>query len=98
MPVVVPRKSAPAPKPVEPQAPPAAPAPEWITRKEAQAMLDRQASDFKSQLKAMAEEFARQLAASAPKPASGWDFKVEYLNNGEIDAIRATPRAKASAP
>ena len=37
-------------------------------------------------------EFARQIAASA-RPQS-WDFKVEYLNNGDIGGIGRLPARK----
>lgn len=100
MPVVVPRK--PAPKPQE-EAPKVAPAPApaapaGVTIEEVQTLLSRQAEEFRLQLASMAKEFARQIAASTRPQSSGWDFKVEYENNGDIGAIRATPRAKASAP
>lgn len=95
MPVTIPKKPAPAPKPPVKAAPPP-PAQPALTLAQVQALLDKQAAEFAKQIDAVTRTFTGALTAAMgqpkDKPSAGWDFKVEYLNNGDIDTIRATPR------
>lgn len=98
MPHIVPRKVVPL---KQEQPAEATKAPESISLDEVRALLDEQAAAFKRQIDTATQAFAQALKAVVQqpkdKPAQGWDFKVEYLNNGDIDTIRATPRAKAAS-
>lgn len=93
---IVSRKAPPvaAPKPAKPLAKPAAPPP--VSQAQVRAMLDEQAAEFAKQIESVTRAFTGALKAamsqSKDKPNAGWDFKVEYLNNGDIDTICATPR------
>ena len=59
-------------------------------------MLAEQAQAFAQQIEAVTRAFSGALQAVAAhpkdKPAMGWDFHVEYRQNGAIETIRATPR------
>ena len=70
--------------------------PAGLTRAEVGAMLAEQQAAFAQQLEATTRAFTGALQALAAhpkdKPAAGWDFHVEYRQNGAIETIRATPR------
>lgn len=90
MPVVVPTK-----KPASPAPEQQAPAPASVSQEELKAALSAQAAAFEKQLDAVKRAFASALTAVAAqpkdKPAGGWEFKANYLNDGSIDTIVATP-------
>ncbi|HPL78879.1 MAG TPA: hypothetical protein PKY40_07745 [Burkholderiaceae bacterium] len=97
MPIIVPRKVVPISEAKE------APAPEpttGLSHEEVRAMLAEQAISFAQQIKAVTQAFSGALQAFAAqpkdKPVTGWDFKVEYRQNGAIETIRATPRKGAT--
>ena len=99
MPVIVPRKVVPikeAKPPVEPAAPTA------ISPDEVKALMEAQAADFAKQIEAVTRAFTGALAAATAQPQgkkpAGWNFKVEYLNNGDIDTIKATPQKPTQPP
>ena len=92
MPLIIPRKVVPITK----AKPAPDTAPSGLTRAEVSAMLDAERAAFAQQLEATTRAFTGALQALAAhpkdKPAAGWDFKVEYRQNGAIETIRATPR------
>lgn len=91
MPITIPRKVVPIT-----QAKPAPAAPQGLTDDQVRAMLIEQANAFALQLEAVKGAFSAALSAMQAqpkdKPAAGWDFRVEYRQNGAIETIRATPR------
>jgi hypothetical protein len=93
MPITIPRKVVPI---TEAKPAPAAPAEQGLTRAEVGAMLDAERAAFAQQLESVTRAFSGALSAiqaqPQSKPAAGWDFHVEYRQNGAIETIRATPR------
>ncbi len=96
MPVIVPRKVVPI---AEAMLEPAAPT---LSHAEVRAMLAEQAAMFSQQIAAVTQAFSGALAAvqaqPKDKPVAGWDFHVEYRQNGAIETIRATPRKLRTEP
>jgi hypothetical protein len=90
MPVIVPRKAAPIVA-----AQPAEQAATALSRADVDAMLAARDAAWQRQIQTITQAFGEALKAigqQPQKPAAGWDFKVEYRQNGAIETIRATPR------
>lgn len=96
MPVVIPRKQAPAPAPTPAVEKP--PEPPALTRADVEAMLSQRDAMWAQQIQAVTQamrqsfESALQTMAEQRKPSNGFDHKVEYRPNGSIEIIRSTPR------
>ena len=90
MPVIVPRKAAPVA-----EIAPAEQAAHTLSRADVDAMLSARDAAWQQQIQTITQAFGGALKAIGDQPqkqATGWDFKVEYRQNGAIETIRATPR------
>lgn len=72
------------------RAAPAAPLPDYITRQEVKTMLDDLNEAWEQRMDILLATMQKPSPPPAPPPE--WDFKVDYMRGGAIEAIRAIPR------